>query len=110
MYHQVEHHGDICAARRVRREAIALDEQRVGQMRPCGADSAIESLHMPHLQHDTGIRRSANERIRFVERDGNRFLDEQVLSGGEDLHPDLVMRHGGHHAADGVAARDQRIE
>ena len=105
--HQVEHHGDVGAARLKRRQPDAFDERRPVEHAAGGAHRAVESLDVAHGEHDVAARRCGEQVVRLGERHGERLLHQHGDAAVQALDADLVMtrrRHGDGHRLDVVAA------
>ena len=57
MDHEIEHHPDVGAALRVRREPMRFDKTRMGEAFLQRAQDRIEPLDMADLQDESAFRR-----------------------------------------------------
>ena len=107
MDHQVEHDADVRAARLEWREPVRLDEARRGQLVRDGKDHGIEALEVAHLQNEPLAAGQRDELARLVRRRRDRFLDQHVGAGREEIAGNSVVQRGRRRDADGVDAADE---
>jgi hypothetical protein len=93
--HQVEDDADICAAVRVRRQAVCFNEARVGQPFFQGAQHGIKPLNVPNLQNQLVDCGDLGEFAGLLGRFGNWLFHEKMFTGSEEAVSHLVMRVGG---------------
>ena len=105
--HQVEHHVDFDAAILPRRDAVALEIERVGHHLGERTIGAREALDMADLEHPIARLGEFGERIRARNAVGDRLLDENVEPALDQLPRDVVMQRCRHGDADRIHPADQ---
>ena len=78
--HQVQHHADVRAARRVRREAVRLDEARVSGHAFEILENGIEPLDVTDLQDALALLRQFHQFGGLRGVVGHRLLHQHVLA------------------------------
>ncbi len=110
MDHEVEDHVDVGAALGERRQAMALDEARLGDDLGGGADRRIEALEVPDLQDAPARVGELDQRPSLGDRRGERLLDQHVDSRPQELGGHDGVRLGRHRDARAVDAADERAQ
>src|SRR6188472_263907 len=94
--HEIEDHVDLDTAVLPRRDAVALEIERLGDHLGKRAVGAREALDVPDLEHDLALLGEARERIRASHAFGDRLLDEHVDAGLDQVAGNRVMERGRH--------------
>jgi hypothetical protein len=108
--HEIEHDGDVRAARIERREPVALDEARLLDVRQRRANRAIESLDVPGLHERTRAAARWRELIGLVQGRGDRLLDQHVNAALQRRGRGGEVRRRRHDDAQRVDRIEERVE
>src|SRR5437868_1183260 len=108
--HQIEHDGDVGAARAERRQPFAVDEPRSLDVRQRGAYRAIEPLDVTDLNQHSLLAGEIEECICLFESCRDRLFDEDVLPARDRGAGDVEMRRRGHDYHDAIRCIEQRLE
>ena len=105
--HQIEHHVHLNAAISPRRDAVALEIERLGHHLGERAIGAREALDMADLEHPFARLGELGERIRARNTVGDRLFDENMEAALDQLPRDVVMQRRRHGDADRIHPADQ---
>ena len=97
MDHQVQHHGDIQAARAEGRGAHRLKRQRPPAGRGChhGPKGSREAFNMPHLQDSPLPSRERNQLIRLIQARRDGLFDEDMPPRRQGLFGQRIVKARG---------------
>src|SRR5665213_627012 len=101
--HQIQHDADVGAARGKRRQAMALDEFRLGGDGLEKCENGIEPLDVANLEDTIFLLRDLNEFGGLFGTIGHRFFDEDVFALREQSFRDVKVRGGGRDDVQSVA-------
>ncbi len=107
--HEVEHDGDVRAARDEDAQPVRLDEPRTREDREGRADGGVEALGVTHLDEKTALARGRHEVAGLLEGRGDRLLDEDVNAAFEAPAGHAVVGARGHRDHGGVDPPDQIV-
>ena len=93
MNHQIQHHTDIHAARRIRREPVSFNKARFLGHGLQVIKDRIEALHMTNLQHAIVFLRQLHQLSRLIGLVRDRFLHQHMTAGLEKFTGQFMMRH-----------------
>ena len=92
MYHEVEDHGHVGAARIERRQPMRFHEQRVVQPRLARAHRAVEALDVTDLHDRVGTCSGRKDPVRCVDRGCDRLLDQHVHTARQRIECSTLVR------------------
>ncbi len=102
MNHQVEDYVDICATWLEGCYAHRFDEERFVQDIVQSHQYRIETLQMSDLEYGSVLFGQCDQFVGFFDCDGDRLLDQNMHSGGQEVLCNAVMELGGNYHAYGV--------
>jgi hypothetical protein len=105
--HEVEHDARLDRAETERVDPVALDENRVLDVRQRSDHHGVEPLNVPHLERHAALSRETIERLRLSETARHRLFDEDGDARLDQARRDSVMRWRRRHDAGRLRARDQ---
>jgi hypothetical protein len=100
--HEVEDHVHIERARREDGEPVGLKEHGPLEVRLHSENGGIEAFQVADLQDSVLQFGAANQVVRFVQAGGDRFFNQDVQAGIEELCCDGMVLHGWHGDGNGV--------
>src|SRR5208337_2302619 len=92
--HQIEHDVDIERARSEHAQPVHFEKHGLGQQREGGAYGGIEALEMPGLGDPAARGGQLNQFVGLGERGGQRFFDQHVYAGNDQVARNGEMMHG----------------
>ena len=104
--HQIEDHVDLDAAILPRRDAIALEIERIDDDLGERLIGAREALDMADLEHEFALLGEVGERSRARDAIGDRLLDEDVHASADERVSDVVMKRRRHRHAHRIDSAD----
>ena len=104
MDHQVQHHGDIQAARAEGRGAHRFKRQRppTGRRRHHGPKGSRKAFNMPHLQDAPLASRERNQPIRLIQARRDGLFDKDMPPRRQGLSGQRIVKARGGRDDQGV--------
>jgi hypothetical protein len=110
MDHEVQHHADICGAVGEGREAVCLDEARVGEAVFEFGQHGVEAFDMADLEDAACLMGELDQGEGVSELVCDGFFHEHVEACMEELGSDIEVGGGGGGDGGGVAACGELLE
>ena len=108
--HEIEHDGDVGAARLEGGEALALEVERMVQQRLRGPQRLVEALDVPDLQLDALPRRLGDQLVGLAHGGGERLFHEHGHAAPQHLQTDLGVVRRGDGDGDGAHRPEQLVQ
>jgi hypothetical protein len=87
-----------------------FDEPRIGDERPRRGQRRVESLRLPHGQHDAGSGGGIDQLVGLVQRSRHRFFDQDRHPRAQERQRDLAVQIGRHGDGHGIDRADQLVK
>jgi signal transduction histidine kinase/ActR/RegA family two-component response regulator len=108
--HQVEDDVDVEAARREDAEAVNFEKQRPEAQRFERLHGGIEALEVSHLENASAPGGGFDQAAGFLDRRGDRFLDQDIEAAFHQRQAELGVRDGGRGDDGGVCIGRELVD